>query len=425
MIEYYIFGTVILVLTLFAVFFLVKWLMTRRIMKRARTPFAGLDKDASLTDILASFDSTFLTHKVREYKTERKEQKKLESVLKSLLEVTTSEGLLAVLEDLRTDYPGIPVPESIGKLYSEAANSSEKEYQQIGKLLSLVDARMDSHYSTTYDSFVKRVIEYDQLLKSNKAYQAVAQSYRGLLHTLGENGELNFWDRMALIVYTMDRCAIPLLELEGEAGSLKNETLLQNIKNDLILSYLTRYFLKYAADASENGATFREHLSQGIKDALEKYNDKAAKEDPAALIPLDSPYIQEKSEALVDAFIKMYDGREARPFMDKMWTFFVKDFLEKTAGEAPEETYLLGQALNIAFHTADFLDHMVGGRGTEYCYNYAFLLNDLDPVKSGSREYRFQDYSQSTKRSDFVFSCADRLGIQHLKVLVDNYYIKP
>lgn len=419
-------GAAILVVTVLAVFFLVQWLRTRTIMKRSKAPFAGLGKESSLTDILATFDTAFLTGKLREYQQLKKDCQQLHSYLDGLLEVNTPDGLLAALDDMRIEHPHIPVVDSVDKLYAEAVSSSDKDFQQISALLSRVDEKKGSQYAKLYESYVKIVTESSQMQKLLASYQKVAKSYLESIQPLNEDGKLDFWDRLALILWSITRCGAPLLELEQPEGAamLKDTSLLESIKNDFILSYMTRYFLKYAADADEDVPHFREHLSQGIQKALAGYN-ALVKEDAGAAILQDNKYIQEKAEEYVDAFSKLWDGRESRPFMDKMWRFFVQDFLKSMAEETPDKTSLLAQSLNIAFHTADFLDHTVGGRGTDYCYNYAFLLNDLDPDKSGSQSYRYQDFTQSTKRSDFVFSCAEELGIQHLKILVDNYYIKP
>ena len=419
-------GAIVLVLIVLAVFFLVQWLKTRTVMKRSKTPFAGLGKESSLTDILATFDTTFLTGKLREYQQLRKDCQQLHSYLDGLLEVNTPDGLLAALDNMRIEHPHIPVVDCVDKLYAEAVSSSDKDFQQISALLSRVDEKKGSQYAKLYESYVKIVTESSQMQMLLASYQKVAKSYLESIQPLNEDGKLDYWDRLALILWSITRCGAPLLELEKteDAAILKDPALLENIKNDFTLSYLTRYFLKYAADANETVPLFRDHLSQGIQKALAGYNT-LVKEEVSVSIPQDNKYVQEKAQELVNAFTKLWDGREARPFMDKMWQFFVQDFQKTMAEDNPDKTALLGQAMNIAFHTADFLDHTVGGRGTDYCYNYAFLLNDLDPVKSGSQNYRYQDYSQSTKRSDFVFSCAEELGIQHLKILVDNYYIKP
>ncbi len=426
MMEYIVFVSTTLILTVLAIFFLIKWQRTRKMMKLAKTPFAGLGKESSVTDVLASFDNSFLSQNLRVYKELQKDNKKLHSLMDGLFEVNTSEGLIAALEEIRNVYPGIPALDSVVKLCAEAANSDEKEDLQIAALLSRIDERMGTRYAKIYESYTKNAEESEQLQKLLSSYQEVAQSYNEAIQPLNEDGKLDYWDRLALILWSITRCGVPLLELERaeNAAILRDTSLLEKIKNDFILSYMTRYFLKYAADADEDVPHFREHLSQGIQKALAGYN-ALVKEDAGAAILQDNKYIQEKAEEYIDAFTKLWDGRESRPFMDKMWRFFVQDFLKSMAEETPDKTSLLTQSLNIAFHTADFLDHTVGGRGTDYCYNYAFLLNDLDPDKSGSQIYRYQDYTQSTKRSDFVFSCAEELGIQHLKILVDNYYIKP
>ena len=90
-----------------------------------------------------------------------------------------------------------------------------------------------------------------------------------------------------------------------------------------------------------------------------------------------------------------------------------------------ESKWLMENCLNITFHTVDFLEHINKNKDPQYCYNYNFLIHDFDPKQSQAMQYVFQDYSKSTDNSNFIYTVSEEAGVEHLKILVDNYYIKP
>ena len=404
-----------------------------------------------------------------------------------ITECKTEKNLLDGLDDLRKKYPGIPKVDTVSSLYQEAVQAEEKDSKRIEHVLKRVEAYADGNdgghpLSLPQSTFIRRAVSYDKAkkllglktdqdvyeyirsamdkfrqegqdidaavrfvskFKPDDAEVAFAspeeilgtypeikdrlKNFEGLVgDKLGKKEELDFWDRMALVVWSVSKCAVPLLDATGKSGSLENqcERIVQDVKNDLLLSYVTRYFLRDAKNTGVNGEQFASNVKRKLPEFLEKYNKTVVLDEATASIPDIPQQIDERIDLFAKAIGDIRGFEAALPFVDRMWDYMGKGFRDH-AKQSGDEAYIIAQALNIAFHTVDFLDHLKGGRDVEYCYNYAFLLNDFDERKTGCKEFKFNDYSKSTEFSNFIFQLADRLGIEHLKILVDNFFIKP
>ena len=220
----------------------------------------------------------------------------------------------------------------------------------------------------------------------------------------------------------VSKCLIPLLNYQSKGnGITKNEkAILDAIKSDMVSTYATRFFIRDVQKSEVSAEAFRTEVNAKLKESTEKFNTEHAKTaQETSLSATDLP--QENLTVFEEAIKQVRAYENYQVFSDKMWTTFVQEFLNK----APQcnKGFVLAQALNIAFHTADFLDHIKGGRSIPYCFNYKFLLNDFDPEKSGCQKFEHNHYMHSTNYSNFIYELAQELGAKDLKILVENYLI--
>jgi hypothetical protein len=111
-------------------------------------------------------------------------------------------------------------------------------------------------------------------------------------------------------------------------------------------------------------------------------------------------------------------------FVEKMWQNFVKEFLEK-APKSDDKAWFFEQLFNISYHTADYVDYVKNNKHINICYNHLFMRDNFDLSKTEPRNFEFNHVEKSTDYSNRVFKWIEELGIEHLKILIQNRLIKP
>lgn len=137
--------------------------------------------------------------------------------------------------------------------------------------------------------------------------------------------------------------------------------------------------------------------------------------------------IADFNKELITVLEKLEKFKENSEFIDKMWDNFVKDFLQKAPNIKTDEdkAWFFEQLFNIAYHAADYIDHIKNDRNIKYCFNYQLLHNNFDIEKTDHYDFHLNHIEKSTTYSNLVYKWAEQLGIKKLKILVGKYLIKP
>jgi hypothetical protein len=291
--------------------------------------------------------------------------------------------------------------------------------------------------------------EKNEMLERYKATQKVMEQFHQFCLTLIEKETPDFWDRTALSVEAISQLAMPLLKIWGKQVWFdnKDDTIVNDLKSDLLKTYTTRYFLR-DVEALKTIDQFKDTLSNTIPQKTKAFKESIV----GSKIGMDIDEIDahSKQETIADfnkrliiAFEKIDKFKKNEEFVNKMWDNFVKDFLQKASkirmprGEDKfkwEEndielneykSWFFEHLFNIAYHAADYIDCIKNDKNMMYCFNYQLLHNNFDLSKSDHYDFHLNHIEKSTTYSNLIYKWADELGIKKLKVLIEKYFIKP
>lgn len=113
-------------------------------------------------------------------------------------------------------------------------------------------------------------------------------------------------------------------------------------------------------------------------------------------------------------------------FNDSMWDNFVKKFVEKEKNieDDVDKGWYFARIMEIAYHTADHIRCVKDVGNASYCHNAKLMENQLDLTK-GTKEFSAENPMKNTRHSKKIYEWASELGVEHLKIVVDNYAIMP
>jgi hypothetical protein len=293
--------------------------------------------------------------------------------------------------------------------------------------------------------------EEKEILEKYKATKKIIDEFHQFCLTVPEEGKESpdFWDRTAISVESISQLALPLLKIWDKQVwfDKKNDTIINDLKSDLLKTYITRYFLRDAGE-SKTINQFKDDLNKEIPQRIKKFNESIA----GSKIGMDIDTIDGNSKQgtiadfnkkLVTAFEKLDKFEKNKEFVDKMWDNFVKDFLQKAEkirqprgknkfewdGNEIElkeyKAWFFEQIFNIAYHAADYIDCMKNDTNIIYNFNYQLLHNNFNISKSDHYDFQVNHIEKSTDYSNIIYKWAEELGIKKLKVLVGKYLIKP
>jgi hypothetical protein len=268
-------------------------------------------------------------------------------------------------------------------------------------------------------------IDIERLQDINNTLKAVAVDFAQFNK---ENG-YDYWDRLAIILLAVDKCLKPILKSIDKNNHLPQNTeeILHNIKCDFMLSYVTRVFKRDFTDTTVSGDDFVKNVEEVLTPKVETFNTKYASEsNPGVKLSTEEEKLTDEYKKSLESFkesvtlARNYEGHKV--FIDKMWEEFVKEFIDR----APkcDEAYILGQALNIAYYTADYLDHIKNERSRQFCFNYNYLYNDFNAEKSNCKEFEHNHYEKSTDYSNFMYELAEKHKLKNLRILIEYYLIQ-
>lgn len=430
--------------------------------------WSKLNKDSKIRDILAIFDKIYGTELkekfskvLHNYNTFKEKADYYDAIVNSKTEV----DLLGILDEIKCEVKIV----SLDSIYSKT--NDMRPVEAVAKILAEIDSIYKTQFATLYKRYHQDSKSADEikkhfnlpsnislaefLAKTKSQYisserdvadavallnifkfeggspvatdrlgelSEVLKSIKKSLKDINHKEEYYYWDRVAIILLAVSKALIPLLNYQGKGGGIANneKAILDAIKSDMVSTYATRFFLRDVQKNEITAEVFRADVDAKLKESTDKFNAEYAK--TAQAVSLTSTNLPKEHLAVFEEAIKQVRAYENyQIFYDKMWTTFVEEFLRK----APQcdKGFVLAQALNIAFHTADFLDHIKGGRSITYCFNYKFLLNDFDPEASDCQKFEHNHYMHSTNYSNFIYELAQELGAKDLKILVENYLI--
>lgn len=130
---------------------------------------------------------------------------------------------------------------------------------------------------------------------------------------------------------------------------------------------------------------------------------------------------------LDDVLNKSINARVAfeqnKPFMDAMWNNFVQEFINGDPVQKGKAWYF-EHLINIAYHAADYIS-MQQGMDKSFCPNYQFLESHFNPKNSEVRPFEYRHAEKSSQKSNTIYEWTSEMGIEHLRVLIEKYLIKP
>lgn len=350
------------------------------------------------------------------------------------------EKLKSEIDDLKGQ---IKEDKTIIEDLNKQVGASKKKDKECDLLRTLFTDDPDSPYSylkekiesITETTDIEKFVDFCMLFgskNSKKIYNKdiVLEQYRGTIRILDsfsescnqikDNDALTI-KSIALATSAINKLALPLMELwriKCNFSSKEFGDILKNFHNELINHLITKRL--YNAYHSNKLGDFKKEL----KSLQEIANEQNKKEPSSYKLRIDEHYWQ----TMVDWSEKIAKGEEVKTFAELMCQYFIDDFTSKVkdidSDSAEDRKWFFEYVLNIAFHTADFVEHVNNEKAMIYCYNYSLLINKLDFSKVTCKEYQHNHADKSTPFADSIYEIASDLKIKNLRFLIDKFQIK-
>jgi len=247
------------------------------------------------------------------------------------------------------------------------------------------------------------------------------------LHPDSADSEQLKWERLAITLHAYTTiCALveiwmskfPTDTITQKAQwnkVLQREDFMQLIQKDTMLLEKLRPFVNYLHNKDKSDTSDINTLVSGN---IRKYYNSLSSVFPIAL-----PENKMLDEVMNHAVRSQRAMETNAPFIEAMWDGFVKEFVNAKIADHDQAWYIEHLA-NIAYHAADYV-LIQKGQPIERCANYLFLKSGFDPAIPQCREFVNKHVDKSSTDSQKVFVWMEEWGVEHLKVLVDGYFIKP
>lgn len=146
----------------------------------------------------------------------------------------------------------------------------------------------------------------------------------------------------------------------------------------------------------------------------------------AAALPLDA----NDTKWMGQLYTGARQNSQAIVFSEQMWEHFVKEFVSREPlltdpDSKADKGWYFSMLLNIAYHTADHVRSIMAPNDVILCYNKQFMDDGLDPRSASAKSYEYGNINKSTSHSNLVHDWVSQLGVEHLRVLVDQYAVMP
>lgn len=332
-----------------------------------------------LVNSVTSIIETNRKQALDEYKNTSNYQKQKEKSEKydALLNCHSENTLLEKLENMRQ--------ESGGKMAAITTfNNIKKPTTTIRDVVELYDRQTRENLTATYEKMEGKVAWYDA---NRNSIVAPTANLKLLIP--------NHSNRQDFITGAINTLVIPAMGTDYKAKIEKFMKEYQNIENE---AKAYRILLESKKDFN------REGLNRKLASVI--------KED-------DATWIGNLREAA-----RRYTS--INKFNDSMWEFFVKDFIgkEKYIEDDAEKGWYFTRLMEIAYHTADHIRSIKEEGNASLCHNVQLMANNMD-LKKDVNEFSYENPRKYTKHSRTIYRWASELGVNHLKIVVDNFAIMP
>lgn len=118
-------------------------------------------------------------------------------------------------------------------------------------------------------------------------------------------------------------------------------------------------------------------------------------------------------------------------FAKNMYELFVREFVNREPRlDNPDSTedraWFYAMLLNITYHTVDHVRGQINPSDEKVgCFNKRFMDSGFDKNAEYVDEYEKGNAIRSTRHADTIVTWAEEQGVEHLKILIDKYFVKP
>ena len=259
----------------------------------------------------------------------------------------------------------------------------------------------------------KEALSAEKVLEQHNTILEALESFKREVSDLCAMDELKLKNRYLFLMRAME-AVFPLLEAVDAEPKSSLEMMLRNIKTDIAMICTTRKFIRVASDSAQQIADF----DGGWSEEIEAFNDnnkgytisvEQAANDVKRLF--DKPLAKVKRDEFTMVVV------------ERLWSRFVERFYQSLSESGVDRQALVESALNIAFHAADFVDHMRNHTELIGRLNLELLLNEFDTERSSCYQFVHNHLEKSNQISNQVYELAQQLGVENLEIVAGRYKI--
>lgn len=235
------------------------------------------------------------------------------------------------------------------------------------------------------------------------------------------------WERLAITLHAYEAvCALVEVWLSQFSSSafttkarwnqaLQRENFVQITQTDAMVLSKLKEFVNCLNNKNKADTT---DLNSRIADAIRMYYNTLS-----SVTRITLPENKRLDEVMSNAVHAQRAAEAGSLFIDTMWENFVKEFANEKIAQHDQSWYF-EHVVNIAHHTVDYV-LIQKGQPDNQCANYQFLRSGFSTDIPQCRAFESNHAEKSSKDSQLVSVWMDELGVKHLKVLIDGYFIKP
>ncbi len=391
------------------------------------------------------------------------EIKKIIQFYDDLMNIRDENKLLDFLEKIHKENNVFPRIKSIKTEVKELRNNNDKN-EIIKKILEIVDNYNKNNLSVFYSEIINQSIEYlncknllseningyvsfntylnnkinefnnknnptiidyvdfallfkigkndkDTIVKEYKETNELTTNLSNKLLSINliNNNPPGFWDRNKLCTLSIEN-VYKLMKIWGIESPLFDvwDATKQRIDRDF-----SQYFLLYTL------------YSEAINGKKDINQFKTAIETIIIENSIKQQLLEENfNNNLNVLFEKIRKYELSEVFVEKMWSTFVEDF-RKNELDSDDKAWFYTHLYNITYHTVDYVDYFKNQKKLIYYPNLMLLQNNFAFDQIKFLDFQENHVDKSTKYTNCVYTWIKELNIEHLKVLIQKYKIKP
>ena len=361
----------------------------------------------SLNDILIELDAKTGTHFLKQWmdlknECERSAEKKKTADLTWEREMKLAQSKLkdkeGTIQQLRQQNAEL---QEEAKKCNKKVSQMEEKFEEVKESALLLDGtrRVMEEFANRCRSLhpgsaVKEQLEWERLAITLHAYEAVC----------------------ALVEVWLSQFPSTAFTTKAQWNqALQRENFVQITQTDAMVLSKLKEFVNCLNNKSKADTT---DLNSRISDAIRMYYNTLS-----SVARITLPENKRLDEVMSNAVQAQRAAEAGSLFIDTMWDSFVKEFANEKIAQHDQSWYF-EHVVNIAHHTVDYV-LIQKGQPDNQCANYQFLRSGFNTDIPQCRDFESNHAEKSSKDSQLVSAWMDELGVKHLKVLIDGYFIKP